>query len=282
MKQILLFFLLLLFTFSTTEAQGPPPGITPVYFCDDNSDGFLEFDLDYIISTYFDFGPDQEVTIHQTSADAVNGVNQLISPYLNITNPEYLWVRIFDIPSGTMPNLPGQLELNVIECDGDADSDSVDSSTEDLNGNGDLGDDDTDNDLLPNFMDDDDDDDGVLTINEDYNGNGDPTDDDINGNMIPDYLDSEATLGEPEAFLILSNIFPNPTKGLLHLSVRNAIPDQLDIALYALSGQKVSISILKREANLITINLNNVQDGLYFLSISDGKHKVLKKIVLKR
>lgn len=52
---------------------------------------------------------------------------------------------------------------------------------------------DTDEDGIPNYLDADDDGDGTLTINEDANGDGDPRNDDVNENGIADYLDAEAT-----------------------------------------------------------------------------------------
>jgi hypothetical protein len=77
-----------------------------------------------------------------------------------------------------------------ISPQGDEDSDSVLNMYEDLNGNGDYTDDDTDGDGTPNYLDTDDDGDGILTINEDANGNGSPLDDDTDGDGIPDYLDN--------------------------------------------------------------------------------------------
>ncbi len=77
-----------------------------------------------------------------------------------------------------------------ISPQGDEDQDSVFNIDEDLNGNGDYTDDDTDGDGTPNYLDNDDDGDGILTINEDANGNGTPVDDDTDGDGIPDYLDN--------------------------------------------------------------------------------------------
>ena len=71
----------------------------------------------------------------------------------------------------------------------DHDLDGIDSKFEDLNGDNNFTNDDTDEDGIYNYLDDDDDGDGVLTIDEDANGDGDPTNDDSNGNGIPDYLD---------------------------------------------------------------------------------------------
>jgi len=73
----------------------------------------------------------------------------------------------------------------------DSDNDTVFNYDEDLDGDGDLTNDDTDEDGIPDTYDADDDGDGVLTIDEDANGNGDPTDDDTDGDGIPDYLDAD-------------------------------------------------------------------------------------------
>ncbi len=71
----------------------------------------------------------------------------------------------------------------------DHDGDGILSHLEDLNGNLNPLDDDTDEDDIPNFNDPDDDGDGVSTNLEDLNDNGDWDDDDSNGNGIPNYLD---------------------------------------------------------------------------------------------
>lgn len=73
----------------------------------------------------------------------------------------------------------------------DHDYDGIDSKFEDLNGDNNLSNDDTDGDEIPNYYDNDDDGDGVLTIDEDANGDGDPTNDDTDGDGIPDYLDAD-------------------------------------------------------------------------------------------
>ena len=74
------------------------------------------------------------------------------------------------------------------------DSDGIPAALEDLNGNGNLDDDDTDGDGIPNYLDADDDGDNVLTIDE----NPDPNKDgvladaqDTDGNGVPDYLDTD-------------------------------------------------------------------------------------------
>lgn len=70
------------------------------------------------------------------------------------------------------------------------DNDNIISILEDIDGDGDPRNDDTDGDLFPNYRDSDDDGDGVLTRDEDANGDGDPTNDfsDPDNPTLPDYL----------------------------------------------------------------------------------------------
>ena len=94
----------------------------------------------------------------------------------------------------------------------DHDFDNVPSHLEDLNGDYDLTNDDTDEDTFADFVDSDDDNDGTLTIDEDLEpdsdltvdrdgdgdptndiGDGDPTNDDSDGDGIPNYLDPDDT-----------------------------------------------------------------------------------------
>lgn len=73
----------------------------------------------------------------------------------------------------------------------DTDSDGVLDINEDLNGNNNLDDDDTDGDGVPDYQDEDDDGDGINTIDEDYDNDGNPMNDDADGDQIPNYLDAQ-------------------------------------------------------------------------------------------
>jgi len=96
---------------------------------------------------------------------------------------------VFFMPSGLAyanfgtvtipPNSPIYYFLDlgkVIEADGDGDL--VSNNDEDVNGDGDVYNDDTDGDLLPDF--------------EDIDDDGDPMNDDTDGDGIPNYLDSDS------------------------------------------------------------------------------------------
>ncbi|MFT6399273.1 MAG: putative repeat protein (TIGR01451 family)/MYXO-CTERM domain-containing protein [Bradymonadia bacterium] len=75
--------------------------------------------------------------------------------------------------------------------DRDVDGDGLQNPDEDVDGNGDLRNDDTDGDGAPNFNDLNDDGDLFTTPEEDLNGNGDPRDDDTDGDGTPNYLDPD-------------------------------------------------------------------------------------------
>jgi hypothetical protein len=81
-----------------------------------------------------------------------------------------------------------QLQIDNLDC-GDADGDGVPDAYEDFNSNGDLEDDDTDNDGIPNYLDNDDDGDGILTQYEAKDADGNPIDTDGDGDV--DYLDND-------------------------------------------------------------------------------------------
>lgn len=65
---------------------------------------------------------------------------------------------------------------------------------------------DTDEDGIPDYLDNDDDGDGILTIYEDADGDGDPRNDDTNENGIPDYLDSETAVSHEASAIPLNTI----------------------------------------------------------------------------
>ncbi len=90
-------------------------------------------------------------------------------------------------------NLMFYIDLLTIVPDTDHDNDGVRSIDEDLDGDGNVNNDNTDGDIYANFFDVDDDGDGVLTKDEDANGDGNPANDfsDPNNPDLPDYLNPD-------------------------------------------------------------------------------------------
>lgn len=73
----------------------------------------------------------------------------------------------------------------------DDDNDGVLTKDEDIDEDGEVYDDDTDEDGAPNFFDVDDDGDGVFTVDEDIDGDGNPMNDDTDSDGIKNYLDDD-------------------------------------------------------------------------------------------
>ncbi|MBT8272853.1 MAG: T9SS type B sorting domain-containing protein, partial [Bacteroidia bacterium] len=76
--------------------------VTDFIICEDNTDGFWPFDLESKTDEVLN-GQDPgifAVTYHQSQADADAGINALLSPYTNLTNPEQIFVNITNTNTG--------------------------------------------------------------------------------------------------------------------------------------------------------------------------------------
>lgn len=166
--------------------------------------------------------------------------------------------------------------ITEVSCPDD-DNDNVADFDEDVNSNGNLDDDDTDGDGTPNYQDDDDDGDMVLTLAEDYNGNGDPTDDDTDNSGVADYLEMAVALSEESIENATFSIYPNPTRGLLHIKTSEPISR---ITVLDLLGKQVK-STRSNIAIESTYSLAGLQPGIYFLQIESQGVVDIKKVVLK-
>ncbi len=208
--------------------------------------------------------------------------------------------------------------LDEVDCT-DTDTDGVIDSNEDVNENGNLEDDDTDNDDIPNYLDDDDDgdnvdtiievtissgrtntlhafidtdddmienyldddDDGdnVLTIDEDYNNNGDPTDDDTNMNSIPDYLESAVALSLTDFNIVSFSMFPNPAKNKLTIQLASTNLENGVIEIYNIHGQEIRRHI-KLEGHTSTLDITSLQSGIYFVKLISGSQTSIQKLIV--
>ena len=235
-------------------------------------------------------------------------------PTLTVTEGDPYGVIVTSI--STFCEFQDETIVNFIDCT-DTDGDGVIDSVEDLNNNGNLDDDDTDLDMIPNYMDDDDDgdnvdtideisnplgrmpnhpfvdtdmdlienyldddDDGdlVLTIDEDYNNNGDPTDDDTNMNSIPDYLESAVALSVSEFDFNGFSMFPNPAKDVLNIQLNNI--SNANLSIYDIQGKLIVEQSVSQEQNL-ELNVSDLQSGMYFVKLNTGTKELVKKLIIE-
>ena len=197
--------------------------VLPLNSCDDGD--IIDFELDF--EDTFQACGDSDLVFYKTKNDpseslslklnnvslddvlTVNTAGVFEKTYtISSTNPfNYRTYSNTTLPSdlfcNAIPNSEIKITQDIESTSGSAilktvltedDNDGVPAESEDINGNSDLEDDDTDGDGLPNYIDADDDGDNILTKNEnpDPNGDGDLSDaQDTDLDGIPDYLDDD-------------------------------------------------------------------------------------------
>ncbi len=92
-----------------------PDPITPLELCDDNTDGFTQFDLTLKDAEILGTQPpaDFTLTYHVTQADADTGNNAIVgtTSYTNLSNPQTIYLRLEHVVSGCINT--GEFDLIV-------------------------------------------------------------------------------------------------------------------------------------------------------------------------
>lgn len=277
-------------------------------FCDTNNDGVETFDLSTLYVAAIG-----TTSYYQTLLDAQNADNALQNNYTVATGVSN---TIFASAAGVIT----QLNLSVIDCSVDYDSDGVPTVDEDLDTDGNLANDDTDGDGIPNFLDNDDDGDMILTsveyvfANQGRNANTN-TLLDTDGDGIPNYLDDD---DDGDGVLTINEDYNNNNNPADDDTNNNGLPDYLEfavalgvkghnlnnlISLYPnpastivnienKSGQAItSVSIysvtgalvkeLKNVETVQSISVSELQDGIYFVKLQAGNQVMNTKFVKK-
>jgi hypothetical protein len=277
--------------------------------CDDNGDGFDEFNLLVAAQDLLPSNP-SGVLFYENFTDAVIQSNPLPTTYFNINpNQQAIYAAYNGIVTTVL--------LTVIDCAIDADNDTVPTDVEDANNDTNLANDDTDgdgipnyldndddgdlvltnleyvfqrlndqsslnlmdtdNDSIPNYLDNDDDGDGVLTWREDYNKDGNPANDDTNTNGLPDYLEFGVALGvQNNSFDNLISLYPNPATTVLN--IENASTFTIDaVAIYSVNGSL--LREVNNQQNLETISVADLASGIYFVKIKSNDKVITKKFI---
>jgi hypothetical protein len=104
-------------------------------------------------------------------------------------------------------------------------------------------------------------------------------------NIYIDDINIEVATGMEEISDQLNNlnVFPNPAADILNLSFELSGPKQLKFQVSNMLGQTVYDSGMKLYAqgsNKTFIELKELENGFYFVKISDGKQEITKKVVL--
>jgi hypothetical protein len=74
---------------------------------------------------------------------------------------------------------------------------------------------------------------------------------------------------------------PNPSNGQFSLIFTLLKQDDVNVKIFNPFGQLISTDRLENVTNnLINIDLRNRAEGIYFIEISNGNERVLKKVVV--
>ena len=80
---------------------------------------------------------------------------------------------------------------------------------------------------------------------------------------------------------VAATIFPNPTNGLINISLSFINKNNIDITVYNVVGQKVAYKNIESTAeNLISLDLTNKVAGVYFIFIKTNDLEIVKNIII--
>lgn len=279
--------------------------------CDNNNDGFQTFDLTVAQADLQPSNPN-DVVFYETLMNAETLSNPLPLSYFNI-NPFQQTVYARYNNNVIMPVI-----LTVIDCSVDADNDTVPSTTEDVDSDTNLANDDTDFDGIPNYLDNDDDGDLVLTnveyvfartsnslvttsiLDTDNDGTPNFLDNDDDGDGLLTFREDYNRDGNPANDDTNTNGLPDYLESAVTLGVQNTSIDNLirlypnpastilniendsTLAIDAITIYSINGSVLREVQNgqnLETISVSDLASGIYFVKIKCNDSIVTKKFI---
>ena len=247
------------------------------------------------------------------NGNTIQGANL---PSLTVTEPGEYDVVLYSSDFGCSSST--YIIVEEVSCT-DSDDDGVIDSNEDINGNGNLEDDDTDGDNIPNYLDSDDDGDNVATIDEINIVLGRSnntiqqfvdTDEDEIENYLDDDDDGDGILtidedynnnGDPTDDDTNFNGVPDYLESSVALSVNqfnsvefhlypNPAKEVVTITLNNTLNETLQIRVYDVQGkdvnvfqntigNLINLNTSHLSSGLYFVELQNGAIKNIQKLI---
>jgi gliding motility-associated-like protein len=102
-------------TLRVDPIPSPEPDPDPIEVCDDDNDGFAEFDLEIRTVEITNGEPDVVITYHETQEEAEQGINAIIGLYTNIVaDSQMIYVRSENTITGCYSLTQNTLELIVV------------------------------------------------------------------------------------------------------------------------------------------------------------------------
>lgn len=101
--------------------------------------------------------------------------------------------------------------------------------------------------------------------------------------LLIDNLDLEGgTLGINKYNLLSSiNVFPNPASDFINVYFNQETKNSTSVSVYNLVGKKIKEIVLPAGTETSSINIRDLNKGMYFIQILSGKDKFTKKIFIE-
>lgn len=115
----------------------------------------------------------------------------------------------------------------------------------------------------------------ILRVVDAYNGDGGA----INAVSLS-FCNIEQSLSSPSNALSSLVIYPNPSKGIVNINLNRAINGETTYTLYDIQGRKIVDK--KSNTSMETLNVQQLNDGIYLLSVKNGDLESTHKIVVKK
>ena len=115
----------------------------------------------------------------------------------------------------------------------------------------------------------------ILRVVDSWNGDGGS----INSVVI-NVCSIETSLSTLDDKLSSVKIYPNPSKGIININLGKNLTGETTYVLYDVQGRIVMNK--KSNATMETLNVENVSNGVYLLSIENGAAKTTQKIIINK
>ena len=78
------------------------------------------------------------------------------------------------------------------------------------------------------------------------------------------------------------SIFPNPNKGEFTIKLNSSSNEDINVDVFDIRGRRIFSNAYENNADFSeVVRLNNVQSGMYLVTVSDGNNKTTKKIIVE-
>lgn len=91
----------------------------------------------------------------------------------------------------------------------------------------------------------------------------------------------QPALSNPEFEFSDVNVYPNPNNGNFSIELNSMSSKQIQVNVFDMRGRQIFNRNFANNGANQNVNLDNVQSGIYFVSITDGVKKTVRKIIVE-